>query len=210
MPAGTTPPSCSFPQFLCFNSCNILQPNRLHVCLSTERQASLGKTAAYMFCRCSISTGQMDLKCGIFSLEEFKPISNIVWLPKLHYVSIIDVFYSLVSHKIFLLRDFLNTHTHRQTQVNNLNFMYDFGIYNQIFPYVTECSVTLPENWLQKSKGRDKDALSTFYSKGSYKYSGPDISDFPIVSRTHLARTNHLRYSFPTSFLVSTKSTGES
>ena len=78
MPAGTTPPSCSFPQFLCFNSCNILQPNRLHVCLSTERQASLGKTAAYMFCRCSISTGQMDLKCGIFSLEEFKPISNLV------------------------------------------------------------------------------------------------------------------------------------
>lgn len=152
----------------------------------------------------------MDLKCGVFSLEEFKPISNLVWSAKIAlYVSIIDVSYSLFSYKIFLLRDFLNTHTHTQIQVHNLKFMYDFGIYNQIFPYVIECSVTLPENWLLKSKGRDKDALSTFYSKGNYKHSGPDISDFLIVSRTP-ARPSHLHYSFPTSFLVSTKSTGES
>ena len=139
-------------------------------------------------------------------MEEFKPISNLVCSAKIAlYVSIIDVSYSLFSYKIFLLRDFLNTHT----QVHNLKFMYDFGIYNQIFPYVIECSVTLPENWLLKSKGRDKDALSTFYSKGRCKHSGPDILDFLIVSRTP-ARRSHLHYSFPTSFLVSTKSTGES
>lgn len=151
----------------------------------------------------------MDLKCDVFSLEEFKPISNLVLFAKIAlYVSIIHVFCSLFSYKIFLLRDFLNTYT--QTQVPNLKFMYDFGIYNQIFPYVIECSVTLPENWLLKSRGRDKVALSTFYSKGSYKHSGPDISGFLIVSRTHPARPSHLHYSFPTSFLVSTKSTGES
>lgn len=58
----------------------------------------------------------MDLKCGIFSLEEFKPVSNLVWSAKIAvYVSIIDVSYSLFSYKIFLLRDFLNTHTHTDT-----------------------------------------------------------------------------------------------